>query len=145
MIVYQRSDRAFFFNDAHDEYLQLAAEGGVLVGLPLALAAMMAAAGVARRIRQDASTGFWIRAGAVASLVGVGVQSVWGTGLEIPANALLFAVVCAIAVHEPRMAAGTHEARSVPAREGRSVRGQGRGRDGSRTTRARETGSARQR
>ena len=122
MIVYQRSDRAFFFNDAHDEYLQLAAEGGVLVGLPLALAAMMAAGGVARRISEDVSTGFWIRAGAVASLAGVAVQSVWGTGLEIPANALLFAVVCAIAVHEPRMSAERREGTSEPGRVSRSRR-----------------------
>jgi len=102
MIVYQRSDRAFFFNDAHDEYLQFAAEGGLLVCVPLALAALTAVAIMARRLREDRSTGFWIRAGAVASLTGVAVQSVWETGLEIPANAVLFAVVCAIAIHEAR-------------------------------------------
>jgi O-antigen ligase len=108
MIVYQRSDRAFFFNDAHDEYLQFAAEGGLLLGVPLALAALAAIVATARRLREDDSTGFWIRGGAVASLAGVAVQSVWETGLEIPANALLFAVICAIAIHEPRAGAPSH-------------------------------------
>ena len=107
MMVYQRSDRAFFFNDAHNEYLQWASEGGLLVCTPLALAAVAAAWGIGRRLRADTSTGFWIRAGAVASLTGVAVQSVLETGLEIPANAVLFAVVCAIAIHEPRTAPRT--------------------------------------
>ena len=31
MLVYQKSDRTFFFNQAHNQYLQLAAEGGVLL------------------------------------------------------------------------------------------------------------------
>lgn len=115
MIVYQRSDRAFFFNDAHDEYLQWAAEGGLLVGVPLTLAAIAAMSGIARRLREDQSTGFWIRGGAVASLTGVAVQSVWETGLEIPANALLFAVVCAIAVHKPRPSVDRHERPSASA------------------------------
>jgi O-antigen ligase len=119
MIVYQRSDRAFFFNDAHNEYLQFAAEGGLLVGAPLALAAMMAIGAIARGMREDQSTGFSIRAGAVASLTGVVVQSIWETGLEIPANAALFAVICAIAIHRPHVSSETHERRSVPAQASR--------------------------
>lgn len=99
MIVYQKSDRTFFFNDAHNEYLQLAAEGGVLVGVPLALAALALCSSIARRLREDRSKGFWIRAGAVASLTGLLVQSIWETGLTMPANDVLFAIVCAIAVH----------------------------------------------
>ena len=120
MVVYQRSDRAFFFNDAHDEYLQWAAEGGLLVGVPLMLAAIAATIGIARRLRNDESAGFWIRAGAVASLTAVAVQSVWETGLEIPANALLFAVVAAVAVHETHPT-GRREA-SAPAPSRRAHR-----------------------
>jgi hypothetical protein len=45
---------------------------------------------------------FWIRAGAVAGIVGVLVQSVWETGLRMPANGLLFALLCAIASHDER-------------------------------------------
>jgi O-antigen ligase len=102
MLVYQTSDRQIFFNQAHDQYLQLAAEGGVLLLLPLAWAALAFAFTVARRLRGDVSAMFWIRAGAIAGIAGVLVQSVWDTGLRMPANALLLAVVCAIAVADQR-------------------------------------------
>ncbi len=102
MLLYQKTDRAFFFNQAHNQYLQFAAEGGVLLLMPLAWAALAFAATVKRRLRADASALFWIRAGATAGIVGALVQSLWETGVRLPANALLFAVLCAIAVHEPR-------------------------------------------
>jgi hypothetical protein len=57
---------------------------------------------VLSRIRRDRSGAFWIRVGAVAALTGVATQSVWETGLRMPANAVLFGLIAAIAVHEPR-------------------------------------------
>lgn len=102
MLVYQRSDRTFFFNQAHDQYLQVAAEGGLLLLLPLGVAAIMFAAAMRRRLLDDRSPMFWIRTGACAGIVGVLVQSVWETGLRLPANGLLFAVLCAIAIHDHR-------------------------------------------
>src|SRR5262249_34908097 len=38
MLVYQTGDRQLIFAQAHNDYLQLAAEGGLLVGLPVAVA-----------------------------------------------------------------------------------------------------------
>ena len=102
MLVYQKSDRTFFFNQAHNQYLQFAAEGGVLLLIPLAWATLAFAAIVTRHLRTDASAMFWIRAGAAAGVIAALVQSLWETGLRLPANALLFAVICAIAVHQPR-------------------------------------------
>ncbi len=104
MLVYQRTEREILFNTAHDEYLQLAAEGGMLVGIPLLLAACALIAAIARRLRDDTSSGFWIRAGAVASLAGITTQNIWEIGLRMPANGMLFAIVCAVAVHEPQAA-----------------------------------------
>jgi O-antigen ligase len=102
MLVYQRSDRTLFFNQAHNQYLQLAAEGGVLLLLPLSVAAAAFAAAVHRGLAADRSSMFWIRAGASAGVIGVLTQSLWETGLRLPANGLLFAVLCAIAVHDHR-------------------------------------------
>ncbi len=100
MIVYQQSPRVVYFNHAHNEYLQIAAEGGLL----LALTAIVIAAAGAWRIRRslgaDRTPIYWVRAGAVGSLVAVAVQSLWETGLRVPANGLLFAVVAAIAMHD---------------------------------------------
>jgi O-antigen ligase len=99
MLVYQRSKGLFYFNHAHDEYLQIAAEGGVLLGIPAAMVLLAGVRLVARRLRDDHAPVFWIRAGAASGLLAVAVQSVWDTGLRMPANGLLFALVAAIAVH----------------------------------------------
>ena len=43
---------------------------------------------------------FWMRAGAASGLAAVCVQSVWEVGLRMPANAVLFAIVAAVATHD---------------------------------------------
>jgi len=107
MLVYQEGNRQFFFNQAHNQYLQLAAEGGLLVCVPIFVATVVFVGLVSSRIRHDRSATFWIRVGAVAALTGVATQSLWETGLRMPANALLFGLVAAIAVHQPRPGAGS--------------------------------------
>jgi O-antigen ligase len=96
MLVYQRADRQIFFNQAHDQYLQFAAEGGLLLLVPLAWLAIAIGRSAALRLTRDRSPSFWIRAGALAAVVGVLVQNVWETGLRMPANALLFAAVVGV-------------------------------------------------
>ena len=100
MSVYQ-PPHLFAFNHAHDEYLQVAAEGGILLVIPALIA--MAAGGrhIARLLRADRTPLFWVRAGAASSIVAIAVQSVWETGLRMPANAVLFALCAALAVHDP--------------------------------------------
>jgi O-antigen ligase len=100
MLVYQQSDRALFFNQAHNQVLQIAAEGGVVLLLLAAIAAVALGRQIAVRLASDRSPMFWIRLGAAAGIAGVLVQSLWETGLRIPANGLLFAVNCAIASFE---------------------------------------------
>jgi hypothetical protein len=100
--VYQGA-HDFSFNHAHNEYLQIAAEGGGLLGIPAACAALAACVSIAERLRADRSPAFWMRAGAVSALTAIAVQSLWDTGLRMPANAVLFAVCAAVAIHEPSM------------------------------------------
>ena len=104
MVAYQEGSRLFFFNHAHDEYLQLLAEGGVLVVVPAAAAVLAAIVLMAKHLGADRTAMFWVRAGAISGLIAVAVQSIWDTGLRMPANGTLFAVIAAIAVHEPRPA-----------------------------------------
>lgn len=102
MRLYQTNDRTYFWNEAHNHYLQVAAEGGVLLALPAALALIgVTAAGVsALRRRDDAA--HWLRLGAAAALIAVAVQSFWETGLTLPASGMLAAVAAAILVHTSR-------------------------------------------
>ena len=93
MLYYQRADRVVQFNQAHNHYLQVAAEGGVLV----------AGTGDRRdrcfgsRLRAGNCQQIWrVRTGFAPAprvvLLAVALQSVWETGLVMPANAALAAV-----------------------------------------------------
>jgi O-antigen ligase len=101
MIVYQQSTRLIFFNHAHNEYLQLLVEGGLLLIVPAAGVLLAAWWIIRRRLAEDLTAVFWIRVGAVSGMAGVAAQSIWDTGLRMPANAALFALLLAAALHAP--------------------------------------------
>jgi O-antigen ligase len=103
MRVYQRHDMAAHYTAAHNDYLQLAAEGGLLVGIPAIWVFVVLCRSIRRRFLEqtdDAET-YWIRIGAVTGLVAIALQEVVDFSLQIPGNALLFGVLCAIAIHSP--------------------------------------------
>jgi O-antigen ligase len=100
MTVYQRQPHVFYFNHAHNEYLQMLAEGGVMLAVPAVLAAAGAAWRIWRALDADRSAIFWIRAGAASGLLAVAVQSIWDTGLRVPASAVLFSMLAGLALHE---------------------------------------------
>jgi O-antigen ligase len=100
MLYYQRGDRTVQFNQAHNHYLQIAAEGGVVLAILVGAALVALAAAVRKQLDVDSSGTFWLRAGAACGLLAVALQSVWETGLVMPANAALAAVLAAIATHE---------------------------------------------
>jgi O-antigen ligase len=102
MLKYQTTTKRVLFNQAHNEYLQLLAEGGLLLSVP-ALVALLAWIRIAwRRLQQETQAMRWVRTGAAAGIAGLAVQSLFETGLRMPANAMLFALLAAIVVHEPR-------------------------------------------
>jgi O-antigen ligase len=107
MLFYQSTGRAYYFNNAHNHFVQLAAEGGLLLAVPIAIALASFVTTAWRRLHSDLSGVFWIRAGAAAGLVGLAVQSLWETGLRLPANAELAAVLGALVVHTPDVPART--------------------------------------
>jgi O-antigen ligase len=102
MKLYQTSDRTYFWNEAHNEYLQVAAEGGLLVAAPAATALIALVVSGWRALRRKDDPTHWMRLGASAGLVGVAVQAIWETGLSLPANGMLAAVAAAILLHQPR-------------------------------------------
>ena len=103
--AYQTAEPGYAIDQAHNHYLQFMAEGGALLVLPGVVAAGLFLVVASRTLTRDRSRQYLIRAGACAGMTGVLVQSVWETGLTMPANALLFAIVAAIATSgEPRVA-----------------------------------------
>jgi O-antigen ligase len=101
MVVYQSSPRDMHFQEAHNDYLQLAAEGGLLLVLPACAAIAFFIRDIRRRFREAPREGmtYWLRVGAVIGLVAIALQSIVEFSLQMPGNAALFALLAAVALH----------------------------------------------
>lgn len=88
-------------NEAHNDYLQLVAEGGILVGIPALLLVALFVREVRREFQASGTSAasYWLRVGAVAGLAAIAVQELVDFSLQMPGNAVLFALLCAIALH----------------------------------------------
>ena len=104
-LFYQTSLRGSHMREAHNDYLQVAAEGGVLAGVPIVLSVAALITGIRRRLRDDVGSIWWIRIGAVSGLLAIAAQSLVEFSLQMPGNAALFAVLCGIALHDGGRAA----------------------------------------
>jgi O-antigen ligase len=98
---YQSHDFDRFFGEAHNDYLQILAEGGLMVAIPVGVCLLIFVVEIYRRGRKDlpSSTSWWLRRGAVTGLVAIGLQESVEFSLQMPGNAVLFAVLCAISLH----------------------------------------------
>jgi hypothetical protein len=102
MLIYQRADAGGArFNQAHNQYLQLLAEGGCLLTVPVVAALWLYLRRARISLAGDHSGMYWIRAGALAGLAAVAGQGLFDTGLTTPANTLLAAVCAALVIHVP--------------------------------------------
>jgi O-antigen ligase len=104
-LFYQQHMLTKYFSQAHNDYLQLAAEGGLLLTVPAALCIAAFIVAVRRRFVEETSVRtYWLRVGAVTGLTAIALQETVDFSLQMPGNAALFAVVCAIALHRaPRL------------------------------------------
>jgi O-antigen ligase len=104
MTVYQTHDREALYAQAHNDYLQLLAEGGLLVTVPVVVLGVFVCGGIIRRVKAgDADpVTYWLRRGAIAGLIGIAAQSLVEFSLQIPGNTILFVVLTALALHRPR-------------------------------------------
>ncbi|HOG27856.1 MAG TPA: O-antigen ligase family protein [Vicinamibacterales bacterium] len=100
-VILQQFERAtHHFIEAHNDYLQLLVEGGWLVAVPALALVLVFAREVRKRFREgrDDRTGYWIRLGAVTGIVAIALQETVEFSLQMPGNAALFTVLCAIAM-----------------------------------------------
>ena len=101
-LLYNTAHTDLHFQEAHNDYVQLAAEGGLLLGIPALVAIVACVGGVRRRLAEDRPEPmrYWIRFGAGTGLAAIAIQSAVEFSLQMPGNAVLFVVLCAIALHE---------------------------------------------
>jgi len=104
MLFFQTSDRTQHFAEAHDDYLQLAAEGGLLVCGAALLLLVLVVRETRQRFQESAGdpAGYWIRVGAVTGLVAIALQEIGDFSLQMPGNAALCCVLVGIAIQRPR-------------------------------------------
>lgn len=101
MLFYQRFDLDYHYSEAHNDFLQIAAEGGLLLLLPIVVGLVQLVLAIRARFRDDVgdTAAWWLRAGAVTGLAAIGLQEIGEFSLQIPANALLFVLLIAVAIH----------------------------------------------
>ena len=113
MLVETRTDQTVFPLQAHNDYLQLGVEGGLLVGIPAIFLVAAVGAMIVRALRtpQD-DLAWWVRVGGAAGLCGMAVQEISEFSLQIPGVALLTATCLAMALHHPAASHARSQARS---------------------------------
>lgn len=89
--------------EAHNDYLQIVAEGGLLLSVPVLIALALFIREVWRRFRErnDDMRTYWIRAGAVTGLCAIAMQELSDFTLQMPGATVLFVILAAIAIHRP--------------------------------------------
>ncbi|GMV22943.1 MAG: O-antigen ligase family protein [Vicinamibacterales bacterium] len=104
---YQPPGMDAIYIEAHNDYLQLAAEGGVLLGIPIVAAVLVLAGLIFKRFRaaEDDLRLYWLRVGATIGLCAIAFQSVFDYTLQMPGAAILFVLLCAMAIHRPWLVA----------------------------------------
>jgi O-antigen ligase len=101
-LVYGKPYLGRHLQQAHNEYLQLAVEGGLLLAVPITIAIAAFIAAVRQRLREDGQSLSCVRLGAITGLVAIAIQSLVEFSLQMPANSALFCTLCAIAIHDGR-------------------------------------------
>jgi O-antigen ligase len=99
-VLYQSGSRDVHFQEAHNDYLQLLAEGGVVLAVPTVVVIGLFLFAVRRRLKEDDDrVNYWIRFGAIAGVLAIALQSLVEFSLQMPGNAAMFVVLVAISIH----------------------------------------------
>ena len=111
---YATSDLDEPYEGAHNDFLQLAAEGGLLLELPVLATIGFFIWETRQRFHESSNDTVteWLRVGAAVGLSLIAVQETVDFSLQVPGNAALFVVLAAIAVHrapaEPTRGGAAH-------------------------------------
>jgi O-antigen ligase len=105
MLAYETIEVDSKAEEAHNDYLQLVAEGGLLVAGATAALVIILAREMRRRFREDRNSRMplEIRAGAAIGLLAIGLQELVEFSLQLPGNAALFVVLFAIALRKEQL------------------------------------------
>lgn len=95
--IYSKSDGSLMVGEAHNDYLQIVADCGILGAILAAWFIVLIARAVFRGLRSRDPFIFGLALGSGAGLFALMVHSVVDFNLQLPANSLLFLVLAAVA------------------------------------------------
>jgi O-antigen ligase len=97
-LFYQTADLARHYVQAHNDYLQLLSDGGLLICIPAVILIFVFVGRVARRLGESSSDAdYWIRIGAVTGILAIAFQEAFDFSLQMPGNAALFVLLLVLA------------------------------------------------
>lgn len=105
-LAYQTAIPTVHLAQAHNDYLQVLAEGGLLLSIPALGLLIVVVRTIRRRFRDVApqSTDYWIRVGAATGIVAIALQEIGEFSLQMPGNAVLFVMLLGVALRPSRSA-----------------------------------------
>ncbi|HZQ68426.1 MAG TPA: O-antigen ligase family protein [Terriglobales bacterium] len=108
----------FYVNAAHNDYLQLLTETGILGFGTMIWLLMATYRGAVRKLANwPSDTNGAVALAAIIAVTGLLVHSLVDFNLQIPANATLFYVLCAIAAMDPQFGRSRRRSRTDPITE----------------------------
>ena len=101
-LVYPMTDSARHAVEAHNDYIQILSEGGILLSLAAAFAVLQLARAIRAAFAESQTPSlYWVRTGATLGLAAIAIQELTDFSLQMPGNAVLFALLAAVAMHRP--------------------------------------------
>jgi O-antigen ligase len=97
--IYTKSDGSLRVPQAHNDYLQVVADCGVIGGLIAVWFIVLVFRAVVRGVRSSDPLYAGLALGSGAGIFGMLVHSLFDFNLQLPSNALLFLLLSAVAVH----------------------------------------------
>ena len=100
MLTYQSHSADKWYSAAHNDYLQLFSDGGLLVTIPVLVFFVVFVREVRAGLRADRTRHtIWLRLGALTGMTAIAVQELVDFSLQIPGNAAMFAALAIFALH----------------------------------------------
>jgi O-antigen ligase len=116
--LYSKSDGSLKVPQAHNDYLQVVADGGIVGGLIALWFVVVVFRVVTRGLKSRDPMLSGLALGSSAGIVGILVHSLFDFNLQIPSNALLFLVLAAVASNVAVLAQQTTHSEELASRPG---------------------------
>lgn len=116
--IYSQSDGSIIIGEAHNDYLQIVADGGIIGGVLTFWFIVLLLRNLLRGLKSEEPRFAGVSLGCGAGMLGILVHSLFDFNLQLPSNALLFLFLSALAAHASSTASEGQSEPSLQAQTG---------------------------